>query len=280
MPEGPEIRREADALARALAGRELAHVEYRIAALAARGRRLRGARVLRVYPRGKALLIEFDRGVTHYSHNQLYGQWRVLAAGQRRRRLARGPRRARHGGAHGGPLQSRPRSSCSTSGAVARHPYIAKLGPDVLDPATTVRAIAARIEDPRFARSSLAALLLDQRFHRGTGQLPAQRDPARRPPAGARCGPATSTTTQRAALARAIHALPRQSYRTRGITSDLRGRARCAGRGLAFEDYRFRVYGRAGLPCRACGAPIARREAAGRGLFACPAAKADWLRRL
>jgi formamidopyrimidine-DNA glycosylase len=77
LPEGPEIRRSADALARALVGQPIARVEYRVPRLARKARTLKGARVTRVYSRSKALLIEFDNGLTHYSHNQLYGEWEI-----------------------------------------------------------------------------------------------------------------------------------------------------------------------------------------------------------
>src|SRR6476469_2918018 len=92
MPEGPEIRREADALHAALAGRALTRVEYRVPGLASKGRTLRGATVVRAYARGKAMLIEFGNGLTHYSHNQLYGRWSVMPATrdpERGRRIVR-----------------------------------------------------------------------------------------------------------------------------------------------------------------------------------------------
>ena len=92
MPEGPEIRREADAIHAALAGRPLRRVEYRVPGLREGGRRLRGVAVVRAYSRGKAMLIEFANGVTHYSHNQLYGKWRVMPAArdpERGRRIVR-----------------------------------------------------------------------------------------------------------------------------------------------------------------------------------------------
>jgi len=219
VPEGPEIRREAATLARALGGRELTRVEYRFPPLAAQGRRLRGARVVRVYPRGKALLIEFDRGVTHYSHNQLYGQWRVLRPDRAiddtraiRVVLATTERIA--------VLYSATEVELLTAPALARHPYLAKLGPDVLDRGTTVRTLAARVADPRFARSTLAALLLDQRFVAGLGNyLRSELLHVARLPCTLR--PGDLDGAQRLALARAIHALPRQSYRSRGITNDL-----------------------------------------------------------
>src|SRR5512133_603055 len=80
MPEGPEIRREADEIHAALSGRALIRAEYRVSGLRERGRALRGVRVMRAYSRGKAMLIEFANGLTHYSHNQLYGKWRVMPA--------------------------------------------------------------------------------------------------------------------------------------------------------------------------------------------------------
>ena len=72
----------------------------------------------------------------------------------------------------------------------------------------------------------------------------------------------------------------RQSYRTRGITNDLPAARAARAAGIPFADYRFRVYDRAGLPCRTCGAQVVRHEAAGRGLFACPACQGGWLRGL
>ena len=77
MPEGPEIRQAADALAHVLVGPPLTRIEYRVPRLRRRARALRGAAVQRVYARSKALLIEYDCGLTHYSHNQLYGEWGI-----------------------------------------------------------------------------------------------------------------------------------------------------------------------------------------------------------
>ena len=63
--------------------------------------------------------------------------------------------------------------------------------------------------------------------------------------------------------------LARQSYRTGGVTNDP-ARARASARaGVAYEDYRFLVYGREGAPCWTCGTPIARHDAGGRGLYRC-----------
>jgi endonuclease-8 len=41
-----------------------------------------GQRVTHIETRGKALLTHFSGGLTLYSHNQLYGVWRVVEAGE------------------------------------------------------------------------------------------------------------------------------------------------------------------------------------------------------
>ena len=60
MPEGPEVRREADAIARALRGRPIVRADYRVPGLHDRARVLEGARVTRAWSRGKAMLIAFE----------------------------------------------------------------------------------------------------------------------------------------------------------------------------------------------------------------------------
>ena len=268
MPEGPEIRREADALARALAGRTLTRVDYRLLPLAHRARTLVGTSVTRVYPRGKAMLIEFAGGLTHYSHNQLYGEWRVLPASRdvedgRQVRAVLGTER------HVAVLYSATDVALLDADALARHPFLSRLGPDVLDRSTTRTAIVARLADPRRARSSLAALLLDQSFIAGLGNY-LRSDilfaAGLHPSLLAR----ELDSDLRERLAHAIHALPRRSYRTRGVTNDpVRARA-LRERGHPFEAYRFLVYDRAGAACWTCGTTIRRVDAAGRGLYFCP----------
>ena len=272
MPEGPEIRREADALARALAGQRLTRVDYRVPALARRGRTLIGSSVARVYPRGKAMLIEFAGGITHYSHNQLYGEWRVLPASRdvengRQVRAILGTER------HLAVLYSATEIALLDAKALARHPFLARLGPDVLDGATTRAVIDARLADPGRARTTLAALLLDQSFIAGLGNylrseilFVGRLRPTRR--AG------DLDAEERARLSHAIHALPRRSYRTRGITNDPALARELRERGHAFETYRFLVYDRQGEACWTCGAKVRRVDAAGRGLYFCPSCQA------
>ena len=208
---------------------------------------MRGARVTRVYARGKALLIEFDCGLTHYSHNQLFGEWEVTTAAQgpnesRTIRVVLGTKN------HVATLYSATEIELVPTAALARHPYLARLGPDVLDPATTVRAMRERLDDRRFAGRSLASLLLDQGFAAGVGNyLRSDILFAAGLPAAVR--PRDLTSAERTRLAKAVLRVSRRAYR---------------------PSYRFLVYGREGAPCRTCGTPLVRHDVGGRGLFHCP----------
>ena len=73
-------------------------------------------------------------------------------------------------------------------------------------------------------------------------------------------------------LADALLAVPRHSYRTRGIEPARGMRADY----LADADtgFRFRVFDREGRPCPRCGTAIVREALAGRRLYACPACQA------
>ena len=73
-----------------------------------------------------------------------------------------------------------------------------------------------------------------------------------------------------ARLASAIVALPRRSYRSRGVTNEAARARMLAAKGMPYEQRRFLVYAREGEPCWTCGTPVRRREAAGRGWFWCP----------
>lgn len=269
MPEGPEIRRAADTLARFLVGRPLVRIEYRVPRLTRKARALRGATITRIFARGKALLIEFDRGLTHYSHNQLYGEW-VIARSAQEHDDTRQVRVFIATTTHAATLYSATEIELLDAAALARQPYLRKLGPDVLDPTTTVPIVRARIADPRYARSSLASLLLDQGFVAGLGNylrsdilFAARLIPSARP--------ADLRAAEVNRLAMVMLKLARQSYRTGGVTNEP-ALARASKRaGVAYDDYRFLVYGREGKPCRVCATCIRRASATGRGLFYCPA---------
>ena len=78
MPEGPEIRRVADKLEAAIVGQPLTEAWFAFPQLKTYEPSLIGEQVQAIETRGKALLTHFSNGLTLYSHNQLYGIWRIV----------------------------------------------------------------------------------------------------------------------------------------------------------------------------------------------------------
>ena len=268
MPEGPEIRRAADRLSRALTGNTAAVVEFTQPAMTPFGARLSGQRVLQVEPRSKAMLIHFADGQTIYSHNQLYGRWYIVTAGKSAR-TARALRLAIHTDRHSALLFSASDISVMRRTQLSRHPYLAKLGVELLADTTKRSDVRAQVERPQFQGRSLAALLLDQGFLAGlgnylrseilyvTGLHHAQKLGA----IGAQ---------SRVGLADAAFDLTRQAYRTRGVTNDVQRAAALKAQGLSFAKYRHHVFAREGLGCWRCETPVERTEVAGRAVYSCP----------
>ncbi|MCC5795226.1 MAG: endonuclease VIII [Chromatiales bacterium] len=216
------------------------------------------------------MLIGFDNGLTLYSHNQLYGLWKVVPAGQRPE-TSRSLRVKLETARKAILLYSASDVSIWPSDKIHRHPFLAGLGPDVLDPALEVGQVEERLRDARFRRRSLAALLLDQAFLAGMGNylrsevlFEARLAPGRRP--------VELDQDEIGRLAAALLAVPRRSYLTRGIAAARGMRRDYLADG---ESFRFRVFGRADQPCQACGTPVRREERAGRRLYRCPACQPE-----
>lgn len=266
MPEGPEIRRAADRLAAAVAGQTVLRAQFAFAQLQRFERELVGSRFLSITPRGKALLTAFDNGWTLYTHNQLYGVWKVARPGQRPD-TTRSLRVALETASAAILLYSASDIELWRSDEIEAHPFLQALGPDVLDPTLDVEAVATRLQSPAFRGRALGSLLLDQGFLAGMGNylraevlFDAGLHPASRP----RELDAAQTTL----LAQALLAIPRHSYATRGIEPTKGMRADY----LAHEGERFRFHAfkREGQPCERCGTPIVRIASQSRPLFLCP----------
>lgn len=267
MPEGPEIRRAADALARAVVGEPLAAVHFAFPKLRRFTRQLVGRRIAAITPHGKALLTRFDNGWTLYSHNQLYGVWKVVRAGERPD-TTRSLRVVLETSRRAILLYSASDVAMWRTERLHEHPFLRRLGPDVLDPALVPAAVGDRLATEAFAGRQLAGLLLDQAFLAGMGNylrsevlFEARIAPHRRP--------RDLDAGERRRLAAALLAVPRRSYRTRGVERS---------RGMKADyltdtpgAFRFRVFDRAGQACESCGGIVRRQELAGRRLYWCTA---------
>lgn len=268
MPEGPEIRLAADRIAEVLVGHEIQEVRFAFPGLRRFSPRLRGAEVTAVETRGKAMLTHFDNGLTLYSHNQLYGRWYVTE----RDRLPdtnRSLRVALHTARHSALLYSASDVEVLQAEALDEHPFLSRIGPDILDEKLTDSAIASRLEDERFRRRATGTLYLDQAFLAGVGNY-LRSEILFRAGVHPSIRPADLDKAARRLLARQTLAISRRSYRTRGITIP-RGKARdLKSQGLDFEQYRFWVFGREDQTCYECATPIERIQFSSRGLYLCP----------
>lgn len=268
MPEGPEIRRAADAIAAAIARQPLQDIFFAFDHLKPYADALQGNRIYAVETYGKAMLIRFENQLNIYSHNQLYGKWFIRKA-QSFPATNRQLRLAIHTAQKSALLYSASDIAVLPNELLLTHPFLSRLGPDVLHPVITTDEVLARLQDRRFARRQLAVLLLDQGFLCGLGNylrsevlFVAGVRPTRRP--------VDCEVAQLAKLAAGAIALSQQSYQTGGLTNDLTRVAQLKAQGWRRSHYRHYVFGRGGQPCFTCGTPIVKEVAGGRRCYYCP----------
>jgi formamidopyrimidine-DNA glycosylase len=267
MPELPEVETVARLIRPKLVGRTIEGARVRwprtLGGISPRAfaAAVRGARVERVWRRGKLVVIDLARGAgALVVHLRMTGRLHVEPAG-----------------ADPGPYARV--SLALDDGAVlhfvdvrkfgrmrfAREPerLLAGLGPEPLSEAFTPEVFRAAL---RARRRVLKPLLLDQAFVAGIGNIYADESlfraglhPERR---SDRLAPAA---TRR--LWGEIRAVLAEAIEREGSSFDAFYRTP-EGRPGSYQ-HQFRVYGRTGLPCRTCGRPIARIVVAQRGTHLC-----------
>lgn len=272
MPEGPEIFLASQAVHAAVAGQPIT-LQLLHPALEARARALRNTSIVRVHARSKAMLTEFSNGVVLYSHNQLYGEWVVHAVGEAL--LNRQVRLVISTARHRVVLYSATDFAWLHAGRENAHPYIAKLGPEVLNEGVSAQQVALRLA--QFPRRVIADALLDQHVIAGLGNYlradilwVARIDPL--------CKIAALTHADLVRIGKACKQLTQRSVRQGGVTRPwaqyVAARASLAGVGTigsrGYEAARFYAFDREDAPCWACAAPIARTTQGGRALYYCP----------
>lgn len=272
MPEGPEIKRAADEVARAIAHQSLTGMFFAFEHLKPFEPILSSDKVIAVQAKGKAMLIRFQNQLSIYSHNQLYGIW-VIRSAHTYPSTNRQLRLAIHAQKKSALLYSASDIAVLTADQVAAHPFLSRLGPDVLDEATSLEQVQDRFLDKRFYRRGLIGLLLDQGFLSGLGNylrsevlFVAKVHPSLRP--------IDCSAEQLHQLAEAAITVSRQSYLTGGITNNLETAMRLKELGRSRRDYRHYVFNRQGKPCYVCGTPILKETAGGRRLYYCPLCQA------
>ncbi|WP_271912269.1 endonuclease VIII [Vreelandella alkaliphila] len=268
MPEGPEIRRAADKIEKQIGGKHLDDVWFAFPELAVQADSLIGQRVQAVDTWGKAMLIRFADHRVLYSHNQLYGVWKLHSESRppstkrslRVRLVAEGKVAS---------LYSASDISLWHESELSHHPFLSRLGPDLLSQNVSADDVKQRLTDPAFMRRSLGALLLDQGLVAGLGNYLRSEilflsnvHPKKRP--------CDLTENQLDLLATMIVETTRQAYLEAGVTNREGWIKQAIASGEPRRQWRFSVFERAGLSCHRCGSVIERIMVGSRRLYLCP----------
>jgi endonuclease-8 len=275
MPEGPEIRKAADKVAQAIVGKSVIKLEFGLSRLKKWEAEFAGMQVKSVETYGKVMLTRFENNrqntdkasLNIYSHNQLYGRWVCCPANQ----VPPSTRRLRIGiytEDNWALLYSASDIVVLKDEEVPQHPFIKKLGRDVLKPETTAEHIVERLISPAYCNRQIGGFLTEQSFLAGLGNylrcdilFVAGIHPARKP------SELSSLKIQQ--LAEEIIRIPRQSYQTESITNDLAAVDKLLAQGSSLEDVRFWVFRREGLPCYCCGEKVIKKKTGGQPCYIC-----------
>ncbi len=269
MPEGPEIRIAADKIQRAIRPYPTTEIFFAFDHLKPFEAELTGCRVTAVETRGKAMLTHFDNGLSVYSHNQLYGKWMIRPAHnlpETNRQL----RFAIHNQKKSALLYSASDIQIlSSSQEIETHPFLSKLGPDVLSKGLQPETLLAALQSKKHSRRKLSTLYLDQHFLAGIGNylrseilFVARLHPHLRP--------ADCSEAQLYKLAKVSIEVTYQSYKYKGVTNDLDLANRLKASGASYRDYRYWVFGRVDQPCYVCSTEIVKEMVSSRRIYYCP----------
>ena len=266
MPEGPEIRKAADKVEKAILAAPLDSVFFAFEHLKPYEKRLSGRKIQGVETRGKAMLIHFSNKLSIYSHNQLYGRWMIRKAGDMPA-TSRQLRLALHNRKKSALLYSASDIEVLDQEQVRQHPFLSKLGPDIMSASSN--EVIQQLMSKRFQRRQLNSLYLDQHFLAGVGNY-LRSEILFCAGVHPRMRPCDCNDEQLHALATLSTRLPRQSYRHNGVTNDLKLARAMKTEGRKRQQYRHWVFSREGQDCHRCGTSIIKDIAASRRYYYCP----------
>ena len=273
MPEGPEIRRAADRIGKALIGRRIESAKLPYATFLGREHLIDGQTVVEVTSRAKAMLIRFENGWTMYSHNQLYGRWTVnlVSTQSNSRRSLRAEFCTKK---HAVRLWSATDIDLIPTVEEQLHSFLARLGPDVLDEKVTSDMLHKQLLSKQCFRKKAATLMLDQRSFAGLGNylrseilFTAGVHPDDRP--------CDLPAERLVAWAEAIKSVTVQAYKKGGVTVPTHIAEAGKARGEPRRTWRHYAFCRNERPCLTCAALIVRLRYGGRRLDHCPNCQAS-----
>jgi len=174
MPEGPEVRKYADALDSVLTARAITAVEARTRDarqwLQENGTQLISRRVLRVVSHGKHLIGYVHSGFYFHSHLMMWGRWQTFTGDPPQEKDRRERARIVVGGG-AAILFSAPIFNVGKGDPYEQIENLGSLGPDVLPYKRKFnkREFLRRLLLPEHAKLTIGAALLNQRILAGLG---------------------------------------------------------------------------------------------------------------
>tara|TARA_Y100001968_G_scaffold304033_1_gene318688 strand:- start:24 stop:851 length:828 start_codon:yes stop_codon:yes gene_type:complete len=268
MPEGPEIRRSVDRIRKILVGREIIESFFYYDRLQEKEEIVKNKNIKDIISKGKAMLIRFNNGWTMYSHNQLYGRWTVNlnATKIESKRALRVVFKTK---THTVRLWSATEIDLLPTSEEDEHPFLKKIGPDVLDETCNVELIEARLSSKNFHKKKASTLMLDQTLFSGLGNylrseilFDAKIHPDDKP-----------FDLDKACISRwakSIKSISYLAYKTGGFTVSKSIANSSKANGEPRRSYRHAVFMRHNYECLNCSNLIERKWYGKRKLDYCP----------
>jgi len=268
MPEGPEIRLAADKISKKLIGKKINSINCIYPPLKEYQDILNNSQIESITTRGKAMLTRFDCGLSMYSHNQLYGRWTVNRISTKIK-WKRALRIEFLTDKHAIRLWSSTDVEIIPTKDENNHPFISKLGPDILDNSCTIETINQRLKSKRFRNRNASTLMLDQGFVAGLGNY-LRSEILHQSGVHPETKPKMLTDDKILIWSTVMKDLTQLSYNTGGYTVSKNVANTGKEKGEPRRAYRHSAFCRNGLNCHYCDEIIVRKKYGGRRLDFCP----------
>jgi len=267
MPEGPETKRMADSISKSLVGKDIvSHKFYHKDLL--RLNKDKHFSVIHAFSQGKAVIIRLTNGLSIISHNQLYGKWTfhrpntvVKTNRQLRIEFVTKTKVVR--------LWSATDIKLLKTEKETSHPYLNRIGPDILDDRINHISILERLNNKRFFKRRFSYILLDQSFISGLGNY-LRSEILFFSNLNHELKSSELNENQLLKFSKAIKYVSVRAYKQKGKTIDFEIIRKTFGNADNFKKIKHMVFRRDGQPCFMCGSIIIKVIVASRRIFICP----------
>ena len=267
MPEGPETKRMVDAISKSLVGKEIISHRFFHEELLHLNSKSQ-ITIIDALSKSKAIILRLDDGYSIISHNQLYGKWtfnlpKTVPKTNRQLRIEfiTEKKAVR--------LWSATDISLYKSEHENLHPYLKKIGPDVLDTETTSEVILRRLQNKKYQNRALGSILLDQSFISGLGNY-LRSEILFFSELNHNQKSSMLNDKQNEKLSLVIKEISIRAYKQKGKTIDFISIGNTFGNIANFKRMRHMVFSREGKPCLLCSDTIIKVIQSSRRIYVCP----------